>query len=52
MAEFYLKMIDECINAGSLFDTTESQEMFSEFSKEFLEKRAVIADWLEEVNND
>lgn len=52
MAEFYLKMIDECIDAGSLFDTTESQELFSEFSKEFLEKRAVIADWLEEVNND
>jgi hypothetical protein len=38
-------MIDECIAAGCLFDSEESQEAFESFSKEFLEKRATIADW-------
>ena len=45
MAKFYLDMIDECIAAGCLFDSEESQEAFESFSKEFLEKRATIADW-------
>lgn len=52
MAEFYLKMIDECIDAGCLFDSEESQEAFMNFSKEFLEKRAMIADWLEAHKED
>ena len=45
MAKFYLDMIDECIAVGCLFDSEESQEAFESFSKEFLEKRATIADW-------
>jgi hypothetical protein len=52
MAEFYLKMIDECIEAGCLFDSDESHEAFDMFSEEFLVKRAVIADWLEDHKED
>ena len=52
MAEFYLKMIDECIEAGCLFDSDESHVAFDSFSEEFLAKRAVIADWLEEHRED
>lgn len=52
MAEFYLKMIDECIDAGCLFDSDESHEAFDAFSEEFLAKRAVIADWLEDHKED
>lgn len=52
MAEFYLNMIDECIDAGCLFDSDESHEAFDQFSEEFLAKRAVIADWLEEHKED
>jgi hypothetical protein len=52
MARFYLDMIDECIEAGCLFDSEESQEAFESFSKEFLEKRAVIADWYDEHKGD
>lgn len=52
MAEFYLKMIDECIDAGCLFDSEESQVAFETFSEEFLQKRADIADWLEEHKED
>lgn len=52
MAEFYLYMIDQCIDAGCLFDSEESQEAFKSFSSEFLEKRAVIADWYDEHKED
>ena len=52
MAEFYLKMIDECIEAGCLFDSDESHEAFDKFSEEFIAKRAVIADWLEDHKED
>ena len=52
MAEFYLKMIDECINAGCLFDSDESHQAFDAFSEEFIAKRAVIADWLEDHKED
>lgn len=52
MARFYLDMIDECIEAGCLFDSEESQVAFTNFSEEFLEKRAIIADWLEEHEED
>lgn len=52
MARFYLEMIDECIEAGCLFDSEESQNAFNSFSKEFLEKRAVIKDWLDEHEED
>lgn len=52
MAEFYLKMIDECIDAGCLFDSDESHEAFDQFSEEFIAKRAVIADWLEDHKED
>lgn len=52
MAEFYLKMIDECIDAGCLFDSDESHEAFEQFSEEFIAKRAVIADWLEDHKED
>lgn len=52
MARFYLDMIDECIEAGCLFDSEESNTAFMNFSEEFLEKRAVIADWYEEHKED
>lgn len=52
MARFYLHMIDECIEAGCLFDSEESQNAFNSFSEEFLEKRAVIKDWLDEHEED
>jgi len=52
MAKFYLDMIDECIAAGCLFDSEESQEAFESFSQEFLEKRASIADWYDEHKED
>ena len=52
VAEFYLKMIDECIDAGCLFDSDESHEAFDMFSEEFIAKRAVIADWLEDHKDD
>lgn len=52
MAKFYLEMIDQCIEVGCLFDSTESNELFESMSKEFLEKRAVIADWYDEHKED
>lgn len=52
MARFYLEMIDECIDAGCLFDSEESNLAFQQFSEEFIAKRAVIADWLEEHEED
>lgn len=52
MARFYLEMIDECIEAGCLFDSEESKAMFEEFTNEFLEKRARIADWYNEHRED
>lgn len=52
MARFYLDMIDQCIEAGCLFDSEESQTAFTNFSEEFLAKRAIIADWLEEHEDD
>ena len=48
MARFYIEMIDKCIEAGCLFDSDESKETFENFSSEFLEKRAAIAEWLED----
>lgn len=52
MAKFYLDMIDECISTGCLFDSEESQEAFESFSKEFIEKRADIADWYDAHKED
>ena len=52
MAEFYLRMIDECIAAGCLFDSEESQTAFDSFSSEFLEKRAAIQEWYNEHKED
>ena len=52
VAKFYLEMIDQCIEVGCLFDSTESNELFESMSKEFLEKRAVIADWYDEHKED
>lgn len=52
MAKFYLDMIDECIKTGCLFDSDESHELFDQFSEEFLEKRAQIADWYDTHKND
>lgn len=46
MAKFYLEMIDQCINAGCLFDSEESKHMFAEFSQEFVDKRNDIEAWL------
>lgn len=52
MAEFYLEMIDECIAAGCLFDSSESHEAFDSFSNEFLEKRAQIQEWYDAHKED
>ena len=52
MAKFYLDMIDECIDAGCLFDSDESKEAFDSFSQEFIEKRSNIADWYESHKED
>lgn len=52
MARFYLDMIDECMSAGCLFDSEESQEAFENFSSEFVEKRAAIADWYDAHKED
>lgn len=52
MAAFYLDMIDQCIEAGCLFDSEESKEAFDSFSQEFLEKRATIADWYDAHKED
>lgn len=52
MAKFYLDMIDECIEAGCLFDSEESTEAFERFGEEFLEKRRIIADWYDEHKED
>lgn len=52
MAEFYLCMIDECIEAGCLFDSEESQTAFENFSQEFIEKRNTIQEWLDEHKED
>ena len=52
VARTYIKWIDECIEAGCLFDSEESIEAFEKFGNEFLQKRAMIADWLEEHEED
>lgn len=52
MAKFYLDMIDECIEAGCLFDSEESNQAFTNFSEEFLEKRTIIADWYDAHKED
>ena len=52
MAKFYLEMIDKCIDAGCLFDSEESKTAFENFSIEFIEKRATIAEWLEAHEED
>lgn len=52
LAQFYLDMIDECINMGNLFDSEESQAAFEEFSEEFREKRNDIEAWLNEHKED
>lgn len=52
MAEFYLKAIDGCISAGSLFDSEESKELFEEFKSEFEEQRKKIVGWLDEHKED
>lgn len=52
MAQFYLDMIDQCIEAGCLFDSEESNDAFLTFAKEFTDKRTAIADWLDEHKED
>lgn len=52
MARFYLEEIDACIEAGCLFDSEDSINTFDSFSKEFLEKRMIIADWLDAHEED
>lgn len=52
VARTYIKWIDECIEAGCLFDSEASIDAFEKFGDEFLQKRAQIADWLEEHEED
>lgn len=52
MAEFYLDMIDKCIEDGYLFDNSDGQKMFETFSEEFTERRNIIHEWLEEHKED
>jgi len=52
MAKFYIKMIDECIDAGCLFDSEESHDMFESYTKEFEVQREKINKWYEEHKED
>ena len=45
-------MIDQCINAGCLFDSEESREYFDSMTGEFREKRDDIKAWLDEHEED
>lgn len=48
MARFYIKLINDTIDKGSLFKTSKSMEFFDEFSKEFMDVREKIELWLED----
>lgn len=48
VARTYIQWIDECLEAGCLFDSEASTEAFERFGDEFLQKREMIAEWLEE----
>jgi hypothetical protein len=52
MAKFYIEMIDECIDAGCLFDSEESHDMFENYAKEFKVQREKISKWYEEHKED
>lgn len=52
VAQFYLDMIDECIAAGCLFDSEESEELFASMSEEFLKVRERIQEWLDAHKED
>jgi len=48
MARFYIKLINDTIDKGSLFKTSKSVEFFDEFSKEFMNVREKIELWLKD----
>ncbi len=52
MARFYLKMINECLAKGCIFDSEESQALFDEASAEFKDYRKRIAAWVREHKED
>lgn len=52
MARFYLKLIDDCLAAGCLFESEAGQEMFETYTEEFKAQRDVIKNWLEEHEED
>lgn len=52
MAEFYVKLIDECIEAGCLFDSDASKDAYNSFTAEFVEQRKRISDWLDAHKED
>lgn len=52
VAEFYIRMIDECLKTGSIFDSEQSQKTFESYVPEFVEKRAAMVEWLEAHEND
>lgn len=52
MAEFYLKMINDCIEAGCLFDSDASKDTYDSFVKEFVEQRERISEWLDQHKED
>lgn len=52
MAAFYLRMIDECLENGCVFDTESSKESFTKFSEEFKAQRDMIKEWLNEHKED
>lgn len=49
MAEFYLELIDNCIEQGCLFTSEESIQTYKDFVSEFEAKREVIDEWLRSV---
>lgn len=48
MARTYIKMIDDVIETGSLFQTKKSEEIYETYAQQFVEQRELIAQWLED----
>lgn len=48
MARFYLNMIDEVVEGGTLFKTDASKAAYEEFCKEFADLKVTIENWIKE----